>query len=415
MDREITIEEQKKRRNKQIVRFSLIAIAIMAVIIVLIKLSQQSVKESEISMSTVDRGTLEVSYTASGVVTAAAEEMVNSPINSRILEVYHKSGDNVDVGTPLMKLDLTEAQTDMSKAEDERDMKKCELEQLRLNNQTQLNDLKMKIKVSMMEVSRMDVELRNERYLDSLGSGTTDRVREAEMNLKKGKLQLDQLRQEYNNERLVKAADVRAKILEYNILVKNVENISHTLTDAQLRSPRKAILTFIDNRIGAQVAQGSKVAVVSDLSHFKVDCEIADTYSNKVIPGAKAIVKIGTKTLEGMISNVIPLSQNGVIDFSVQMKKDDDAALRSGLKVDVYVLSTVKENVLRLGNGPYYVNNAGEYSLFVKEGNSLVRRNVRLGESNYDYVEVISGLKEGDRVAIGDMGTFKGRNKIKIK
>ena len=260
----------------------------------------------------------------------------------------------------------------------------------------------------------MTVELRNERYLDSLGSGTTDKVREVEMNLKKGRLQLEQQKQEYNNERLVKAADVTSKELEYNIIIKNLENLRTTLTDAQIHSPRKAILSYINNQIGAQIPQGTKVAVVSDLSHFKVDCEISDTYSNKIIVGAKAIVKIGSKRLDGIITNMTPLSQNGVVDFTVQLEKDDDVSLRSGLKVDVYVVSSVKEHVLRLPFGSYYTDE-GDYDLFVLDGNNrLVKRTVKLGGSSSDYVEVISGLKVGDRVVVNDMSNYKMKTKLRI-
>jgi len=414
MDREIPEEVKRKRRMKQIIRGSVIVIVFIVIIGFIIGILESSIKRSNLMIATVDSGTIETSYSASGVVTAAFEEIINSPINSRILEVYKKSGDSVDVGTPLMKLDLKEAQADVSKMEDERDMKKCELQQLKLNNQTQLNDLKMKIKVSVMEVNRMTVELRNERYLDSLGSGTTDKVREVEMNLKKGRLQLEQQKQEYNNERLVKAADVTSKELEYNIIIKNLENLRTTLTDAQIHSPRKAILSYINNQIGAQIPQGTKVAVVSDLSHFKVDCEISDTYSNKIIVGAKAIVKIGSKRLDGIITNMTPLSQNGVVDFTVQLEKDDDVSLRSGLKVDVYVVSSVKEHVLRLPFGSYYTDE-GDYDLFVLDGNNrLVKRTVKLGGSSSDYVEVISGLKVGDRVVVNDMSNYKMKTKLRI-
>jgi HlyD family secretion protein len=273
----------------------------------------------------------------------------------------------------------------------------------------------MKIRVSGMKVNRMAVELRNERYLDSLGSGTTDKVREVQMNYRTGKLELEQLKQQYRNAKLVKAADIKSKALEYNIFAKNLDNMQRTLQDAQIRSPRKAILTFINNQIGAQVAQGSKVAVISDLSHFKVNCDIADSYGGHVSVGGSVIVKVGNKQLDGMVSNVTPLSQNGVVDFTVQLKQDADPSLRSGLKTDVYVLSSVKENVMRIANGAYYMN-AGDYDLFVLDGdNKLVKRRVKLGESNFEYVEVLGGLHEGDRVVVSDMTGFKNQKSLKIK
>ena len=99
--------------------------------------------------------------------------------------------------------------------------------------------------------------------------------------------------------------------------------MKRTFEDAQIRSPRKAILTFINNQIGAQISQGEQVAVISDLSHFKVEGEIADTYGDRVSAGGKAIVKIGSDKLEGTVSSVTPLSKNGVISFRVQLKDDN--------------------------------------------------------------------------------------------
>ncbi len=85
--------------------------------------------------------------------------------------------------------------------------------------------------------------------------------------------------------------------------------MKRTLDDAQIRSPRKAILTYINNQIGAQISQGGQVAIISDLSHFKVEGEIADTYGDRVAAGGKAVVKIGNDKLEGTVSSVTPLSK----------------------------------------------------------------------------------------------------------
>lgn len=138
-----------------------------------------------------------------------------------------------------------------------------------MNNNTYLSDLAMQVKISAMKLNRMEVELRNERYLDSLGSGTTDKVRQAELNFNTGKLELEQLRQQYANEKEVKAADLKVKELEFNIFAKSLAEMKRTLDDAQIRSPRKAILTYINNQVGAQVPQGTQVAVTSDLSLLK--------------------------------------------------------------------------------------------------------------------------------------------------
>ena len=414
MDREIPKAVRNKERNKKIIRYGGIGVASIVVIIVLISLMRTGVKAKDLVLSTVDKGTIEVSVSASGKVVPAFEEIINSPINTRIVEIYKKGGDSVDVGTPILKLDLQSVETDYKKLLDEEQMRSYKLDQLRVNNQTKLNDLSMKIKVSAMQLNRKKVELRNEQYLDSLGSGTTDKVRQAELSYNVAQLEYEQLKQQYDNEKEVLAAEYKVQELDFSIFRKGLAEMKRTLDDAQVRSPRKAILTYINNQIGAQVSQGSQLAVISDLSHFKVEGEIADTYGDRVAAGGKAIVKIGSEKLEGTVSSVTPLSKNGVISFTVQLNEDNNRRLRSGLKTDVYVMNAVKEDVMRIANASYYVGR-GEYDLFVCDSDKeIVKRKVQLGDSNFEFVEVISGLQPGDQVVVSDMSQYKNKNKLKL-
>ena len=415
MDREIPKEIRKKERNKKIIRFSAIAVTIVVVISILISLMRTGVKKKDIILSAVDQGTIEVSVSASGKVAPAFEEIITSPINSRIVEVYRRGGDSVDVGTPILKLDLQSTETEYKKLLDEEEMRRYKLEQLRVNNQTKLSDMAMQIKVSAMKLNQMKVELRNEHYLDSLGAGTTDKVRQAELSYNVAQLEYEQLKQQYDNEKEVAAAELKVQELDFNIFRKNLAEMKRTLDDAQIRSPRKAILTYINNQVVAQVPQGGQVAIISDLSHFKVEGEIADTYGDRVAAGGKAIVKIGTEKLEGVVSSVTPLSKNGVISFSVQLMDDNNRRLRSGLKTDVYVMNAVKEDVMRIANASYYVGR-GEYDLFVMTSDDeIVKRKVQLGDSNFEFVEVVSGLQPGDRVVVSDMSQYKNKTKLKLK
>ena len=138
-------------------------------------------------------------------------------------------------------------------------------------------------------------------------------------------------------------------------------------------------------------------------------------YGDRVAAGGKAIVKIGSEKLEGIVSSVTPLSKNGVISFSVQLKEDNNKRLRSGLKTDVYVMNAVKEDVLRIANASYYVGR-GEYDLFVMTSDDeIVKRKVQLGDSNFEFVEVVSGLNPGDKVVVSDMTNYKNKNKLKVK
>ena len=414
MDRKISKEVQRKEQRKQFIRIGTAVGGFIVLIVVVISMLQTSLKRKDLNISTVDKGVIEVSVSASGKVIPAFEEIINSPINSRIVEVYKRGGDSVDVGTPILKLDLQSAETEYNKQLDEEQMKSLQLEQQRVTNHNKLSEMEMNLKVSRMELDRKAVELRNERYLDSLGAGTTDKVRQVELDYNVSILKLKEDEQKYKNEQALAEADLKVKELELNIFRKSLAETRRTLEDAQIRSPRKAILTYVNNEIGSQIGQGAKVAIVSDLSHFKIEGEIADTYGDRIAAGSKAVIKIGSEKLDGTVSDVTPLSKNGVISFTVQLEEDNHKRLRSGLKTDVYVMNAVKDDVLRIANSSYYVGK-GEYELFVVNGNQLLKRKVQLGDSNFEYVEVVRGLQEGDQVIVSDMNAYKDKNKLKIE
>ena len=415
MDRQIPKKEQRKKQLTRITKI-LGALAILATIAIAgINYARSSVNEKSLTFSVVDRGTIETSVTASGEVHPAFEEIINSPISSRIVEIYCHSGDSVEAGTPLLLLDLKSTENEYKKLLDEKEIRRNRLEQLRLSNKTDISNQEMNIKINAMELDRLEAELRNERYLDSIGSGTADKVRQAEMATQTARLRLEQQREQLKNDKEIKASNVKVQELEYAIFIKKLEEMKRTFDDARILSPRKAILTHINEQIGAQVGAGSQIAIISDLDHYIVKAQISDVMSEYVIPGKKVLVKIGNEKLEGRIGAVSPKSLNGSIQFEVRLTNDNHKKLRSGVRTDVYIMNSIHDDILRIRNASYYVG-PGTYNLFVRnEKNELIRRKIILGDSNFEHVEVVEGLQEGEKVVISDVSEFSYKEKIKLK
>ena len=413
MDRQIPVSVQRKRKMKRIGLYAAIAIGVMGIAVWVGSLAITTLDRKALVISEVDRGTIDVSVSASGCVEPAFEEIIVSPISSKILEVYAHSGDSVDVGTPLLRLDLQSAETDYTNALDEREIRRQQMAQFKANTETQLADKRMQIEVEEMKLSQLEAQLRNELYLDSLGSGTRDRVRQAETALRTAQMQLNQLRQQYQNEVRVKQADLKMKQLQDGIFEKGLSAKQRTLDDANIRSPRRATLTYISNEVGSTVGAGTKLAIISDLSYFKVACTIPDNHAERVRVGGDVILKIGKERLPGTISSVTPLSQSGTITFTAVPHDMSHPRLRSGLKTEVFVITSIKDDVLRIKNGSFY-SGPGLYTLFVVDGDLLLPREVRLGECNYDYIEVVSGLEAGEQVVVSDMTKHKEKEKLKI-
>ncbi len=416
MDREIPNSERRKAKRNRILKIGGISIAVIVAAIGLGSMMRASVAASDLTIGTADTGTIDVTVTGTGTVSAAFEEIITSPINSRIVEVYCRAGDSVKAGTPLLRLDLQSTENEVNQLSDQIAMKNHELDQQRVNSDTRLTDLAMQVKVKEMTLSRLEAELRNERYLDSIGSGTGDRVRQAELAVRTGRLELEQMKLQLANESRVAQASENVKHLDIDIARRNLDEKSRTLSDARVSSPRDATLTFIQDQIGEKVSEGQKIAVIADLGHFRVDGEISDSYANKIGVGSQAIVRIGKERLKGVVSNLTPQSQNGVIKFTVRLEDDAHPRLRSGLKTDIFVACDVVDDAIRIPNGSFYTG-PGTYNLFFlsKDGKELEKREVKLGDSNYEFVEAVSGIRPGDKVVLSDMSRFKNSNSLRVR
>ncbi len=416
MDR--IIEKSEIKRNN-IKRWLVRAVWIIPIIICIIwgisAIGGKSIKASDLTFATVEHGPLETAVAASGRIVPAFEEIIISPVSSRILAVYAQPGDSVSEGMPLLQLDLQESEKALRNLHDSHQVKQNQLTQLQLSNRSALDELEMLIDIKEMEVNRLAITVDNERRLDSLGSGTGDRVRQAETAYATGQLELKGLRKKLVNERERLASLENAASLELGNSRRDLEMMEYTLSQGRIPAPHDGILTYLSNSIGSTVAAGEKVAVVGDLSNFKVEADVPEGSSYKVRQGAEVVVRLGNVELNGKVANVEPQSTSGAVPFTVTLDDASNPRLRPGVRVQLYVAYGFKDDVLRIPAGSYY-SGPGVYRLFVADGSStLKRREIQLGDSNRQWVEVISGLEPGEKVVTTNMSDFEKYSKLKIK
>lgn len=414
MDRRISTRERQQRRRKILLRIGFITIPFVVLFMFLPRWMEDTLVLDHLPTGNVDRGPIEISVMASGKLTPLIEEVIVSPVSSRILEVYKNPGDPVNEGEPLLKLDLTAVETEYRQKLDEREMMRSRLVQVEVRLDNSIFELVMQRQLKEMEMRQLQADLGSEKYLDSIGASTADKVRRAALNYEEAKLLLRQLDQKIENERKNSAAELRIQQLELAVFEKTLDEKARLLKDARILSPKTATLTFILDQIGTQVAPGTQLAVVSDLSRYKVDCEIPDGHREKVNPGAKAVVEIGAITLTGTVMTVTPSVTNGLIYFTVLLDDSSHTGLRSGLNAGVNVLHGVRSDAVRIPNDMYFSYGRGDYDLWVIEGDKAVKRRVKLGDSSFEYVEVIEGLSPGERVILDEMDRYKNKSEIKI-
>lgn len=379
--------------------------AVIGLLIWLVLWLRDGVNERDLDIRTADTGTIESAVTTNGKIIPAFEEIIVSPVNTRILEVYVHEGDSVAAGSPLLRLDIEEANNMYQRMADELQMKRSEIRSQSLSDETQLTDLEMRIKTKELAVDQLMEEYLSEQRLDSIGSGTGERVRHARLAWQTATLELRQMRRQLDNERRIRHAMAESKHLEKNISERNLAEASRTLDEARLRAPRAGTITFLTDRIGATVAAGEQLAILSDLSNFRVTGEMPEGHGDQLCVGAPVEIRSGKHTYKGQVSHVSGQSKSGIIPFTVRLDEPGASGLRAGMTARVSVIYDIKPGVVRIPNGSFF-NGPGEYMMYIRASDDrLERRKVKLGDSNLDWIEVVRGIEPGESVNISTIDT----------
>ena len=300
MDQAISPEIKRRRKRKMVVRGTMIVIICVGVFSFLVNMFQPKIRGAEVNFGVVDEGAVEVSVYATGKVVPFAEEVITSPVSSKVLEVYKKSGDRVQKDEPLLQLDLETIRTEYETKKESLEMQLNKLDLQRKTIASDLAEMKMQVDIDEMMLKRTLVSLNNERYLDSIGASTREKVREAELNYTVKQMQLEQLKRKFENKKSTSQSEIRSLELDYKIAKRNMDLLFKTLGEAQVMAPRSATLTWINDQVGASVSQGSNLAILSDLSSFKVEGEIADSYADKITAGNRVNVERSFRVPWGM-------------------------------------------------------------------------------------------------------------------
>jgi len=413
MDRELSTSTKQANRRKRIWQIGITVVLVAAAVFGFKSLITPSLSRSEIRTAKVERGPVAATLTASGVVVPEHELAITSPIQARIEQVVHHTGDKVKTGEQILLLDKAFTQLAYEKLKDEAELNQHKRVQLRLQLQKKLNTLVSELTIKRLQVKSLQAQLGDEQYLLKIGGGTQERVKQAELNLKIAQQELAQIEQDMDTERQLLKADEQELSFTMAIQSRSIEELERKMKQAEVRTDRSGVITWVNNETGSNVNAGDVIARLADLSSYKIQASMSDAFAGQLQTGARATVRFNEVDLGGTITAVDPTVTNGTLTFYVALDDEDHTLLRPNLRVDVYVTTATKPNTLRVKNGPYFNNNT-DNQIFVVRGDELVRVPARVGVSNTDYVELENGVRPGDEVIISDMQDYEHVHKIKL-
>jgi HlyD family secretion protein len=406
MDRVLSSTTQRRRQLRRwLLGFGVLAGLLLAGF-ALRTAVQPGLRRVDILTSSAEMGDVDATLTAAGTVIPGREVVLTSPIQSTVRRVALAVGARVQPGQTILELDKDLATSALAKLDDEQLRNQNKNAQLQLTLARSLTDLEAQLQGQALKVSSLQSALRDEQHLLDIGGGTAEAVRQADLNLRTARLEAERLRHQLRNQHQANAADRRELGYTVSMQQRSIAEQASKLRQADISSQLPGVLTWVNDNLGATVQAGDALARVADLSRFRVRATIADTYADQLHPGDAVLVRLGPGTdLPGTVASISPAVDKGVVTFYATLQQDHHPALRANLRADVFVVTRAHRGVLRVKNGPFY-QGGQEQPVFVLAGGRAVRRVVRFGDSNTDYVQVLSGLQVGEELIVSDTKAF---------
>ncbi len=414
MDRDLSSKHMQRQKLKMSLKIGSVVIVIIFSLVAFRAILKPTIKRSMMRTAIAETGSIEASITASGIVVPEFEQVITSPIQSKIIRVDRTAGEHIKKGESLLQLDQEFVRLAYDKLKDEHELKKNKETQLRLNLERRLIDLQAEFDIKILKIKSLEEKVELQKRIFEIGAGTEEALNEAKLNLEIARRERDQMQGKIANQEESLHADLKELNLQIKIQGKNMSKLNRQLELAEARADRDGVITWINEDIGAAVNPGDVIARIADLGSFKVEATISDIHAAKLIVGNPVKVRFNNVDLSGKISSIRPTIQNGIITFIVHLDDKTNELLRSNLRVDISVITAFKDNVVRAENGPF-VNGSGQQDIFVIEGDLAIRKTVIIGATNFDYVEIQNNVNPGNEIIINDMEDYIHLKHIEIK
>jgi hypothetical protein len=418
----VDIKREPKKNTKKYVLYGLLGVVLVAVTIGLVNLkpAAQSVDRLTLIIDSVRQGDMVRDVSAPGTLVPEHIRIVAAVNAGRVELLPLRPGATVQPGTmivelvdPNMELQVLQYQQTLSQAITGQANLRTSLQQTQMSQENAIAALRTQYKTAQRNAVVFD-------SLDKRGLASKNEVAGAHDALEELKTRLA-----LETQRLEEMK--RSSVEQLRLSDEQVENARAILEEQKKRlsqmkvvAGEAGVLQTLGNpqlEYGQWITPGMELARIAQPGRLKAVLRVPDTQAKDIVVGQVVSIDLhNNSTATGRVIRADPSAQAGNVTVEVSIDGTLPPGVRDGQTVDGKIVIENLKNVLNVGR-PSYGNAPGKVGLWklTPDQKEATLVPVDLGSASVSNVQVLKGLKVGDKIIISDMSQYEDQQRIRIK
>ncbi len=374
--------------------------------------SDASVSLQRLSIATVEVGPLVRDIAGEGKVVAAMSPTVYA-LHGGNLVLKVKAGDQVAKDQLLGEIDSPDLRAKLAQEQSNADALRTELMRAEVDAREQRSALKSSWESAAIDLQTARNDLERQTKAFEAGAVAGMQVEKARDAMEKARITLNhaQAGVGLKDDSLKFELQARQQALQRQQLL--VQDLQRQVDELKLRSPVNGQVGQLLVAERANVAAGTGLLTVVDLTALEVQMQVAESFARDLAIGMPGEIGGNGQQWRGLVSSVSPEVVNGEVAARLRFDGKVPDQLRQNQRLSVRVMLDQRDKVLTVSRGTFVEEGGGRFAYVLQDGQA-VKRPIRLGAQSLSKVEVLEGLKVGDQVIVGGTRAFDGAEQVAI-
>ncbi len=410
------IATDKLRRRRIIVLGAAVLFAIIAVAIATLGRSGRPVERDSVWIDTVVEGPMARDMRGTGSLVPLEFRWVAASTGARVEKVIVPAGTSVSADTVLLELSNPELDEALMAASSALPAAEADASAKRVSLENQLLDLRSALLATEADrtIATMQADAEAELSRRGIVSGLTSR---------QSRVKAEQLarRSDIEKERVAKfGANIATQNRAENARLTQLRAIEARrradVDNLRVRAGLEGVVQQVVVEAGQQVALGANLARVAKPGRLMAQVRIAEFLASDLRIGQAASVTVGGESVAAKVSRIDPAVVSGSVLVDLRFDGELPATARPDQTVNATVVVETIARALNVGR-PGAARPGETVSLYrvSPDGDSAERIDVAIGRVSADRVEILSGVKAGDRLILSDTRAYEGAEQLSLQ